>query len=121
MGYLVGSQYTPWVFSPMVIGGFRVLGSTEAPLELKATCVQARVVRTRANLQRLLARIGVQSRGFCYERPSVAYSRSVITELMVRATNFGGKVHGGTLMSLMDKLATAQQARGQLLRHGISR
>ena len=36
----------------------------------------------------------------------VAYSRSVITELMVPSyTNFGGKVHGGTLMSLMDKLA----------------
>ena len=36
----------------------------------------------------------------------VAYSRSVITELMVPSyANFGGKVHGGTLMSLMDKLA----------------
>ena len=36
----------------------------------------------------------------------VAYSRSVITELMVpNYANFGGKVHGGTLMSLMDKLA----------------
>jgi len=37
---------------------------------------------------------------------TVAYSRSVITELMVPSyANFGGKVHGGTLMSLMDKLA----------------
>ena len=36
----------------------------------------------------------------------VAYSRRVITELMVPSyANFGGKVHGGTLMSLMDKLA----------------
>lgn len=36
----------------------------------------------------------------------VAYSRSVITELMVPAyANFGGKIHGGTLMSLMDKVA----------------
>jgi uncharacterized protein (TIGR00369 family) len=36
----------------------------------------------------------------------VAYSRSVITELMVPSyANFGGKVHGGMLMSLMDKLA----------------
>ena len=36
----------------------------------------------------------------------VAYSTSVITELMVPSyANFGGKVHGGTLMSLMDKLA----------------
>ena len=36
----------------------------------------------------------------------VEYSRSVITELMVPSyANFGGKVHGGTLMSLMDKLA----------------
>jgi uncharacterized protein (TIGR00369 family) len=36
----------------------------------------------------------------------VAYSRSVITELMVPAyANFGGKIHGGTLLSLMDKLA----------------
>ncbi|NDH39971.1 MAG: hypothetical protein EBY45_06045, partial [Gammaproteobacteria bacterium] len=36
----------------------------------------------------------------------VAFSRSVITELMVPSyANFGGKVHGGTLMSLMDKLA----------------
>ena len=37
----------------------------------------------------------------------VAYSTSVITELMVPSyANFGGKVHGGTLMSLMDKLPT---------------
>ena len=37
---------------------------------------------------------------------TVAYSRSTITELMVPAyTNFGGKIHGGTLLSLMDKVA----------------
>ena len=37
---------------------------------------------------------------------AVDYSRSVITELMVPAyANFGGKIHGGTLMSLMDKIA----------------
>jgi len=36
----------------------------------------------------------------------VSYSRSTIIELMIPAyTNFGGKVHGGTLMSMMDKLA----------------
>lgn len=36
----------------------------------------------------------------------VSYSRSVITELMIPAyANFGGKIHGGTLMSLMDKVA----------------
>jgi uncharacterized protein (TIGR00369 family) len=36
----------------------------------------------------------------------VAYSRSAITELMIPAyANFGGKIHGGTLMSLMDKVA----------------
>ena len=37
---------------------------------------------------------------------TVAYSRSTITELMIPAyANFGGKIHGGTLLSLMDKLA----------------
>lgn len=36
----------------------------------------------------------------------VSFSRSQITELMVPGyANFGGKVHGGTLLSLMDKLA----------------
>lgn len=36
----------------------------------------------------------------------VDYSRSIITELMIPAyANFGGKIHGGTLMSLMDKVA----------------
>ena len=46
----------------------------------------------------------------------VAYSRSVITELMVPSyTNFGGKVHGGTLMSLMDKLAYVAPASTQAI------
>ena len=40
------------------------------------------------------------------EGHTVAYSQSTIIELMVPSyTNFGGKVHGGTLMSLMDKVA----------------
>lgn len=38
----------------------------------------------------------------------VSYSRTVITELMVPSyANFGGKIHGGTLLSLMDKVAYA--------------
>ncbi len=38
----------------------------------------------------------------------VSFSRTTIVELMVPAyTNFGGKVHGGMLMSLMDKVAYA--------------
>jgi uncharacterized protein (TIGR00369 family) len=45
-------------------------------------------------------------RGIFMDGHPVAYSRRVITELMVPSyANFGGKVHGGTLMSLMDKLA----------------
>lgn len=40
------------------------------------------------------------------EGHAVAFSQSTITELMVPAyANFGGKIHGGTLLSLMDKLA----------------
>jgi len=39
---------------------------------------------------------------------SVAFSKTVITELMIPSyANFGGKVHGGILMSLMDKTAYA--------------
>lgn len=38
----------------------------------------------------------------------VAASRTVITELMIPAyANFGGKVHGGVILSLMDKVAYA--------------
>lgn len=37
---------------------------------------------------------------------SVSYSETVLTELMIPAyANFGGKIHGGTLLSLMDKVA----------------
>lgn len=36
----------------------------------------------------------------------VSYSRTTITELMIPAyANFGGKIHGGILLSLMDKVA----------------
>ena len=38
----------------------------------------------------------------------VSYSRTTLTELMIPAyANFGGKIHGGTLLSLMDKAAYA--------------
>ena len=43
---------------------------------------------------------------------SVAYSRTTLTELMIPAyANFGGKIHGGTLLSLMDKVAYACAAK----------
>ncbi|MBX2842713.1 MAG: acyl-CoA thioesterase [Flammeovirgaceae bacterium] len=36
----------------------------------------------------------------------VAYSQTIITELMIPSyANFGGKIHGGILLSLMDKVA----------------
>lgn len=39
---------------------------------------------------------------------SVSYSVTTITELMIPAyANFGGKIHGGILLSLMDKVAYA--------------
>ncbi len=39
---------------------------------------------------------------------SVAYSKTTITELMIPSyANFGGKIHGGILLSLMDKVAYA--------------
>jgi uncharacterized protein (TIGR00369 family) len=38
----------------------------------------------------------------------VKYSQTTITELMIPAyANFGGKIHGGILLSLMDKVAYA--------------
>lgn len=38
----------------------------------------------------------------------VRYSQTTITELMIPAyANFGGKIHGGILLSLMDKVAYA--------------
>lgn len=37
---------------------------------------------------------------------TVQYSRTTITELMIPSyANFGGKIHGGILLSLMDKVA----------------
>lgn len=42
----------------------------------------------------------------------VSYSRTTLTELMIPAyANFGGKIHGGTLLSLMDKVAYACSAK----------
>jgi uncharacterized protein (TIGR00369 family) len=42
----------------------------------------------------------------------VAFSQTVITELMIPAyANFGGKIHGGILLSLMDKVAYACASR----------
>ena len=42
----------------------------------------------------------------------VDYSRTTLTELMIPAyANFGGRVHGGTLLSLMDKVAYACAAK----------
>ena len=39
---------------------------------------------------------------------SVAYSQTTLTELMIPSyANFGGKIHGGILLSLMDKVAYA--------------
>lgn len=39
---------------------------------------------------------------------SVAYSETTITELMIPSyANFGGKIHGGIILSLMDKVAYA--------------
>src|SRR6201989_573477 len=36
----------------------------------------------------------------------VRFSETIITELMIPAySNFGGKIHGGVLLSLMDKVA----------------
>lgn len=42
------------------------------------------------------------------EARPVSYSRTTITELMIPSyANFGGKIHGGILLSLMDKVAYA--------------
>ncbi len=43
---------------------------------------------------------------------SVNYSRTTITELMIPSySNFGGKIHGGIILSLMDKVAYACAAK----------
>ncbi len=42
----------------------------------------------------------------------VGYSKTTITELMIPSyANFGGKIHGGILLSLMDKVAYACAAK----------
>lgn len=43
---------------------------------------------------------------------SVRYSRTTLTELMIPSyANFGGKIHGGIILSLMDKVAYACASR----------
>lgn len=43
---------------------------------------------------------------------TVSYSQTVLTELMIPSyANFGGKIHGGILLSLMDKVAYACASR----------
>lgn len=43
---------------------------------------------------------------------SVRHSRTTLTELMIPSyANFGGKIHGGILLSLMDKVAYACAAK----------
>lgn len=43
---------------------------------------------------------------------SVSHSRTTLTELMIPSyANFGGKIHGGILLSLMDKVAYACASR----------
>jgi uncharacterized protein (TIGR00369 family) len=43
-----------------------------------------------------------------YQARPVSFSQTTITELMIPSyANFGGKIHGGILLSLMDKLAYA--------------
>lgn len=42
----------------------------------------------------------------------VRYSQTIITELMIPSyANFGGKIHGGILLSLMDKVAYATASK----------
>lgn len=46
------------------------------------------------------------------EAKPVSFSQTVITELMIPSyANFGGKIHGGILLSLMDKVAYACASR----------
>lgn len=43
---------------------------------------------------------------------TVAHSKTFVTELMVPAyASFGGRIHGGFLLSMMDKIATACAAK----------
>lgn len=49
---------------------------------------------------------------FLPESRPVSFSQTTITELMVPSyANFGGKIHGGILLSLMDKVAYACASR----------
>ena len=49
---------------------------------------------------------------FMENTKTVAYSKTTITELMIPSyANFGGKIHGGILLSLMDKAAYACAAK----------
>ena len=46
------------------------------------------------------------------ESRPVSYSITTITELMIPSyANFGGKIHGGLILSLMDKVAYACAAK----------
>src|SRR5690606_13128192 len=46
------------------------------------------------------------------EPRSVSYSKTTLTELMIPSySNFGGKIHGGILLSLIDKVAYACASR----------
>jgi acyl-CoA hydrolase len=46
------------------------------------------------------------------EYKTVSYSQTTITELMIPSySNFGGKIHGGVILSLMDKVAYVCAAR----------
>ena len=46
--------------------------------------------------------------GFDEDYRPISYSQTTLTELMIPAyANFGGKIHGGILLSLMDKVAYA--------------
>ena len=43
---------------------------------------------------------------------TVKYSQTTITELMIPSyANFGGKIHGGILLSMMDKVAYATASK----------
>ncbi|MEM7039684.1 MAG: acyl-CoA thioesterase, partial [Bacteroidota bacterium] len=43
---------------------------------------------------------------------TVAYSQTTLTELMIPSySNFGGKIHGGIVLGLMDKVAYACAAK----------
>lgn len=54
----------------------------------------------------------LQSNRSIMKAKPVSFSQTTITELMIPSmANFSGKVHGGTLLSLMDKVAYAAAAK----------